>query len=105
MNDVDGPTVLKVNTHLLHVKRAIREARVRWKDIGRGLHLLDGDIRSIREEDDEECLHKVLSLWMETGSATIYQLLEALENPPVSRKDIAGEIRSLKGEERSRVGL
>ena len=97
--------MLKVNTHLKQVKLAIREARARWKDIGRGVDLLDGDIKSIREEDDDECLHKVLSLWMETGSATIYQLLEALENPPVGRKDIAGEIRSLKGEERSRVGL
>ena len=97
--------MLKVNTHLLHVKRAIREARPRWKDIGRGLDLLDGTIESIHEEDDEERLHKVLSLWMQTNSATIYQLLEALEKPPVGRKDIAGEIRSLKGEERSRVGL
>ena len=100
-----GPTVLNVDTHLLHVKRAIREARVRWKDIGRGLQLSEGTIESIHEVDDEERLHKVLSLWMKTGSATIYELLKALEDPPVGRKDIAGEIRRRTGEERRKVGL
>ena len=97
--------MLNVKTHLKQVKRAIREARADWKNIGRGLDLSEGDIKSIHEDDDEERLHKVLSLWMQTGNATIYQLLEALENPPVSRKDIAGEIRRRTGEERRKVGL
>ena len=94
-----------VNTHLTPVKLAIWEARGEWKNIGRGLNVSEGDINSIHEDNDGERLHKILSLWMQTGSATIDKLLDTLKNPPVSRNDIAGEIRRRQGEERRKVGL
>lgn len=102
---VGGPIRLKVNKHVQPVKRAIWDARAQWKDIGRALDLPDGTIRAIHESNDGENLHEVLTTWIVTGNAMIHQLLDALEDTTVSRRDIADEIRSLKGEERKLVGL
>ena len=87
------------------MKRAIWEARARWKDIGRALDLSEGTIDSIHEREDGESLHKVLQKWMQSGKATIQDLLNALEDPTVDRTDIANEIRSLEGSDRTAVGL
>ena len=105
LQSVGVPTVLAIDTHLRHVKNAIFEARSQWKEIGRSLNLSDGTIRSIHESDDGERLHQVLSLWIQAGSATIHNLLNALEDVSVGRNDIANEIRSLKSEQRVNVGL
>ena len=87
------------------MKSAVFEARPQWKAIGRALGLTDGTIDSIHDQDDGECLHKVLSKWMHSGGATIHGLLDALEDITVARHDIAHKIRSLKDEDRTRVGL
>ena len=86
-------------------KEAIWNARAKWRDIGRKLGLSEGDIQAIHEHDDGECLHKVLSQWMYTGRATIYDLLTELESEIIDRSDIARQIRSRKGEDRRKVGL
>ena len=86
-------------------KEAIWNARAKWRDIGRKLGLNDGDIQAIHEYDDGECLHKVLSQWMHTGKATIYDLMAVLESEVIDRPDIARKIRSRKGEDRGKVGL
>ena len=87
------------------MKSAVFEARSQWKAISRAIGLTDGTINSIHDQDDGECLHKVLSIWMHSGGATIYGLLDALEDITVARHDIAHKIRSLKDEDRTRVGL
>ena len=94
-----------MDKHLKHVKYAVWGARAQWKNIGRSLGLPEGTIQSIHEPDEGECLHAVLSLWMQTGQATINDLLEALENPPIARRDIAHEIRALRGKDRINIGL
>ena len=98
-------TLLKVNTHLLPVRQSIWEARPQWRDIGRALDLTESTVQSIHEPNDGECLHQVLLKWMQSGDATIYNLLEALEDVAVGRTDIANEVRALEGKERLRVGL
>lgn len=91
-------TVLTVNDHLRHVKGLIWDARRCWRNIGRALDLSDYTIDSIREPDDGESLHKVLKTWMESGKATISDLINALEDHTVGHRDIANKIRSLKDE-------
>ena len=83
------------------------EARSSWKNIGRELGLSDGTISSIDKPkiDDSECLHEVLRHWMHSGDAKISNLLSALENKTVDRKDIADAIRSLDWEDKRNVGL
>ena len=95
-----------MDKHLRHVKRAVWEARTQWKNIGRSLPgLSEGTIQSIHEANDGECLHQVLLRWMKTGRATINDLLEALEDPTVDHRDIANNIRALKGKDRINIGL
>ena len=88
--------ILKIDSDLHQVKLAVWEARSEWRNIGRALRLSDGTIRSIHDSEDGECLHKVLTFWMQSGNATIQDLLAALEDPTVARRDIANEIRSRK---------
>ena len=94
-----------MDKHLIHVKSAVWEAQARWKEIGRSLGLREGAIRSIHQTRHGECLHAVLSLWMQTGQATINDLLEALENRTVARNDIAHKLRALKGKDRINIDL
>ena len=99
---IGGITTLKVEPHLQYLKRVIFDARWQWRAIGRVLGLSD---YTIHHQDDGECLHEVLSIWMHSGGATIHDLLDALEDITVARHDIAHKIRSLKDEDRTRVGL
>ncbi len=89
------------------LKEAIWDARSEWKDIGRKLGLTNGDIHAIKDgnKNISECLIEVLVQWMQTGKATIYEMLKALESAVICRSDIANTIRSRQGEERKEVGL
>ena len=101
--------VLDVNKHLRHVKNAVLDAACLWYDIGLCLDIPPGTLQSIKSNrelhEDKDHLNEVLLKWMQSGQATIYQLLEALVDPCVGRGDIANKIRARKGEERSKVGL
>lgn len=98
--------VLDLDIHLQPLKKAVLEVAYEWKNIGRSLPgVTEGNIRSIRFREDNECLNEVLSKWIATGNAKTTDLLTALEDPPVSRTDIANKIRALEGEERANVGL
>ena len=88
--------ILKIDSDLQQVNKALLEARSQWRDIGRALDISDGTIRSIDEPSDGESLHQILTLWMQSGTATIQDLLTALEDPTVGRRDIAHELRSRK---------
>ena len=100
-----GDIVLNIDTHLRPLKRAVWEARSMWKNIGRSLGLTEGTIHSIHEPDDGEALHRVLTQWIQSGNATIQDLLKTLEDPTVGRSDIANRIRTLRGKDRTDVGL
>ena len=104
-NTLAGSAVLSMDKHLTHVKHAVWEAQTQWKEIGRTLGLPEGTIQSIHEPHDGECLHMVLSMWMQTGRATISDLLKALDDRTVARRDIARNIRALKGKDRINIGL
>ena len=98
--------VLDLDVHLDPLRMAVLQAAHKWKDIGRALPgVTEGNIQSIRCNEDSECLIAVLSKWINTGRAKTNDLLEALEEPTVGRTDIANKIRDLKGEERAKVGL
>ena len=97
---------LDLDVHLGPLRVAVLQAAHKWKDIGRALPgVTEGNIQSIRFNEDSECLNAVLSKWIKTGCAKTNDLLEALEEPTVGRTDIANKIRNLKGEERAKVGL
>ena len=83
---------------------AIWDARSKWRYIGLKLGLTYGDIHAI-EDGNKNCLTEVLVQWMQTGKATIYEMLKALESAVICRSDIANTIRSRQGEERKEVGL
>ena len=102
---VGAATALEIDTHLQSVYIAVYEARSKWRNIGRSLKVSEGTIASIHHSDDGECLHAVLTSWIQTGNAVIQDLLRALENRTVSRHDIAKEIRDLQGNDWSDVGL
>ena len=87
------------------IKEAIWDVRAKWKDIGRKLKLTEGDIDAIHEHDDGECLHRVLLQWIQTGRATILDLLTTLESKIIDRFDLVGEIRSLTREKHIELGL
>ena len=89
--------VLDPVAHLQPVKSALWEAGSQWRDIGRALGLTDGTIRTIRNQDDGECLQDVLAKWMYSGEATTHDLNKALEDPTVGRGDIANKIWARKG--------
>ena len=94
-----------MDKHLRHVKHAVWGARDRWREIGRSLGLPEDASHSIHELNDGDSLNQVLSLWMQTGQATINDLLEALEHVTVDCRDIAHKIRALKGKDRINIGL
>ena len=79
------------------MKGYIWEARAQWKNIGRTLGLSEGTVCSIHESSDGESLHQILTHWIHAGNATVQDLLKALEDPTVDRRDIAHELRSRKG--------
>ena len=85
--------------------RAVWSIRAHWRILGGELHLPDGTIESIHERDDGENLRKVLSTWIQSGTATIYNLLEKLEGEIVNKPELAKKIRARKGEDRVDVGL
>ena len=89
----------------MQIKETIWDARAKWKDIGRKLKLTEGDIDAIHERDDGECLHKVLLQWIQTGRATMSDLLTALESKIIDRLDLVGEIRSLTREKHIELSL
>ena len=89
--------VLSIDTHLQPVRSSIWSTRSLWKEIGRALGISDDIIRTIHYTDDGECLNEVLSKWINSGKATISDLLRALANKTVDRNDIKNGIHVLKG--------
>ena len=104
---VIGPihTVLDISEHLRHMKSAAFDAQSQWRNISLSLGLSNSTMRIIYEPGSGECLHEVLSLWIQTGKDALYHLLKALENPMVARRDITHTIHARKEEERIKVSL
>ena len=89
--------ILKIDSDLQRMKGYVWEARAQWKNIGRALGISEGTINTIHENDDGESLHQILTRWIKSGNATIQDLLKALEDQTVGRRDIVNEILSRKG--------
>ena len=85
--------------------RAVWSIRAHWRILGGELDLPKGTIDSFHAQNDGENLHKVLSTWIHSGTATIYNLLEKLEGEIVNNPELAKKIRACKGEDRVKVGL
>ena len=77
---VGEATVLKIDTHLRHVKSAIYEAKSQWKNIGRSLDLSEGTISSIKDPDDGECIRVSHHLSAEVCASAHSEALEHLHN-------------------------
>ena len=87
------------------MKSAAFDAQSQWRNISLSLGLSNSTMRIIYEPGSGECLHEVLSLWIQTGKDALYHLLKALENPMVARRDITHTIHARKEEERIKVSL
>ena len=94
---------------MLTLTEAVWDARVKWRDIGRALRVSSDVLDEIDVDrylrDDGQRVERVLVEWLHTGKATVHQLLRALEDKSVRRHDIAMEIRSREGEDRTATGL
>ena len=95
--------------HLVSLTEAVYDARVQWRDIGRALRV-PSDVLSEIEKDlyhrnDSQRMERVLVEWLHTGKATMHQLLRVLKDKSVRRYDIAMEICSRVGDNRTAVGL
>lgn len=86
------------------MRNALLDAASEWRNIGLALDIPDGTLKSIHG-DDNDCLIEMLKVWMYRGNVTIKQLFKALEDEGVQLGDIVKEIKSFKGEQRTRVGL
>ena len=95
--------------HLLTLTEVVWDTRVKWRDIGRALRVssdvLDEVIVDQYLRDDGQRMERVLVEWLHTGKATVHQLLRAFEDKSVRRHDIAMEIRSREGKDRTAIGL
>lgn len=96
--DIEGyDKVLEGQGHLLKVKEAIWEARSHWRNIGRLLGLIESDIRIIARthgDNNGDCLHEVLLLWMSSGAARMNVLIEALEHQVIGCAEMAQALQS-----------
>ena len=88
---------------------AIWNARSNWRDIGRALRVSSDVMNEIGVDhclqNDGQRMERVLVEWLHSGKATVHQLLRALEERSVRHYDIAKNIRSLEGEDRTAIGL
>ena len=95
--------------HLQPLKEHLWEVRISWNSLAGALSLGMPDIKEIQHNqsyrNDGDRLQEVLWAWINTGSATIHDLLQALDNPTVDCKLCSNKLRSLNIEERERLGL
>ena len=68
--------------------------RAKWRRIGIELDLTPGTLDAIEQEHSkaDDRLERVLFIWLNKGSATWIQLVEALWSPPVSETELAREL-------------
>lgn len=102
------PVVLTVKENLEAIKKAIWDARVKWRDIGGGLKVPYDTLEEIKYNrdlrHDGERLEKVLCHWIRTDKATISDLIKVLRSKIVHRNDIANRITALQ-EEEEKIGV
>ena len=76
------------------VYKELFEVRAKWRWIGLEFDLTPGTLQSIEREylRPEDQLYRVLLKWLNRGSATWRQLVEALRSPPVGETKLAREL-------------
>ncbi len=104
-----GAGLVLTNVHLQPLKEHLWEARTSWNSLASALGLGMPDIEEIQHNQSYHCdgdrLQKVLWTWINMGSATIHDLLQALDNHTVDCKLWSNKLRSLDIETRKRLGL
>ena len=91
------------------VKMLVWEARVQWRALARALGVPHHTVEEIRHDlqcrNDGDRLEVVLTEWMRGGTATIHDLLTALNNHNVNCGHVSSQLRALQGEARLKLGL
>ena len=69
--------------------------RSKWRQLGLELDLAPGTLDAIEQESlkPDNRLERVLHEWLNSGSATWRQLVEALESHTVNEKSLARKLR------------
>ena len=83
---------LNVETHLVPLKEAVWDSRTKWREIGQKLELNIFSIHMKGSSTDGECLCDVLSQWIQTGKATIIDLVRALRSDRVGLGHLAKKL-------------
>ena len=86
-----GAVILSAGVHLRAIKNAVWEARAKWKEIGLALRFTKDDL-AVLTDDAGANLERVLLMWMYRGTATIDQLLDALQSNRVRERGLANKI-------------
>ena len=75
------------------VKKAVYDARARWRALGEALGLKVSDLDAIHGSD-AECLSAMLTIWLKQRSKTPTwaKLVEALKEPDVEGEEVAAAI-------------
>ena len=105
----DSAVILVESTHLQKLKELIWEVRVQWRALAGALGVPYDIVEEIRHDlqcrSDEDRLEKALTEWMRCGTATIHDLLTALNNHTVNCGHVSRSLRALQGEVRLELGL
>ena len=105
----DSAVVLVESTHLQTLKELIWEVGVHWRALAGALSVPHDTVEDIHHDilcrSNGDRLEKALTEWMRSGTATIHDLLTALNNPTVNCGHVSRRLRALQGEARLKLGL
>ena len=105
----DSVVILVEQTHLQTLKELIWEVRVHWRALAGALGVPHDTVEEIHHNiqcrSDGDRLEKALTVWMGCGTATIHDLLTALNNHTVNGGHVSRRLRALQGEARFELGL
>ena len=74
------------------MKETVWDGRAKWREIAQELNIYSNVVSFNIRNNDEEELSDVLSQWIQTGTATMIDLVRALRSDQVGFKVIAKEL-------------
>ncbi len=80
-----------ISTRGAFIYKDVFEARAKWRRIGLELGLTAGTLDGSHSITEDQ-LERVLLEWLNTGSATRQQLIDALFSAPVGESRLSGEL-------------
>ena len=85
---------------LKDVRRAVWDARSKWKDIGVELGLRPATLENLKDEHrgNNACVTEMLTIWLKglTPNPTWQALIDALKEPTVCEEALASQIQQQK---------